>query len=44
MTYEPDADIVALFGSYPPLRTAGADALGFLRDRDADDLVAKSMG
>ena len=44
VTYEPDADIVALFGSYPPLRTAGADALGFLRDRDADDLVAKSMG
>lgn len=44
VTYRPDADTVALFGSYPPLRTDGADALGFIRDRDADDLVAKSLG
>lgn len=44
VTYEPEADLVALFGSYPPLRTDGADALGFIRDRDADDLVAKSFG
>ena len=43
VTYAPDADIAALFGSHPPLRTACADALGFLRDRDADDLVARSM-
>lgn len=44
VTYEPEDDLVALFGSYPPLRTDGADALGFIRDIDADDLVAKSLG
>ena len=43
VTYEPEDDLVALFGSYPPVQTDAADALGFLRDRDADDLVAKSI-
>ncbi|HWU61370.1 MAG TPA: NAD-dependent epimerase/dehydratase family protein [Ensifer sp.] len=43
VTYEPEADLVALFGSYPALRTDAADSLGFIRDRDADDLVAKSL-
>jgi D-erythronate 2-dehydrogenase len=41
--FEPDAETVALFGSYPDLHTATADRLGFLRDRNADDLVAKAI-
>jgi len=44
VTYEPEADLVVLFGSYPPLHTEAADALGFVRDRDADDLVVRSLG
>jgi D-erythronate 2-dehydrogenase len=43
ITYAADEDVVALFGSYPPLKTKAADALGFIRDADADDLVARSM-
>lgn len=43
ITFAPDADIVALFGSYPGLETATADRLGFTRDADADALVAHAM-
>ena len=43
VSYAPDAEIISLFGSYPDLKTEAADALGFLRDADCDDLVAKSM-
>jgi len=43
ITFVPDPDIVALFGSYPRLETKTADRLGFSRDRDADDLVANAM-
>ncbi len=41
--FEPDAEIVALFGSYPELVTETADQLGFTRDKDADALVAQAM-
>ena len=43
VTFAPDPALVALFGSYPRLETAGADALGFRRDADADALVRASM-
>ncbi len=43
VTFEPDADTVALFGSSPQLITETADALGFSRDADADALVASAL-
>jgi len=43
VTFEPDADTVALFGSSPQLITQTADALGFRRDADADALVASAL-
>lgn len=43
VTYAPDSELVALFGSYPRLDTATADRLGFARDRDADALVANAF-
>lgn len=41
--FEPDAETVALFGSYPGLQTETADRLGFTRDSDADALVAQAI-
>jgi len=43
VTYAPEDDLVALFGSYPAIETGIADRLGFRRDRDADELVARAM-
>lgn len=43
VSFEPDAELVALFGSYPQLRTDIADSLGFKADADADDLVRRSI-
>lgn len=43
ITFAPDPEIVALFGSYPGLITETADRLGFARDADADALVANAM-
>lgn len=43
VSYAPDPEMTALFGSYPHLETAAADALGFTRDRDADALISQSM-
>jgi naringenin degradation protein FdeJ len=43
VTYRPDPEIVALFGSYPDLKTDIADRLGFARDKDADDLVRNAL-
>lgn len=43
VTYAPDKELVALFGSYPPLETAIADRLGFARDVDAEALVHASF-
>lgn len=43
VTYAPDPETVALFGSYPDLETPIADKLGFTRDRDADDLVMRAL-
>jgi nucleoside-diphosphate-sugar epimerase len=37
--YEPDERIEAQFGRYPPLSTLRADALGFLHDGSAEELV-----
>jgi naringenin degradation protein FdeJ len=43
VTYRPDPEIVALFGSYPELKTEIADQLGFTRDGDADALVTHAF-
>jgi len=43
VTYQPDEDLVELFGSYPPIATQVADSLGFLRDLNADALVTRSF-
>ncbi|MCB1338196.1 MAG: NAD-dependent epimerase/dehydratase family protein [Maritimibacter sp.] len=43
ITYQPDPATVALFGSYPALETDTADRFGFVRDMDADALVAHAM-
>lgn len=43
VTYRPEEELVALFGSYPPIATQAADALGFTRDLDADALVTRSL-
>lgn len=43
VSFAPDPALVALFGSYPRLETAAADALGFSRDADAHALVRSAM-
>lgn len=43
ITFAPDPETVALFGSYPRLTTETANRLGFTRDADADALVQNSM-
>lgn len=43
ISFDPDPEIVALFGSYPQLETKTADRLGFTRDKDADALVRCAM-
>jgi D-erythronate 2-dehydrogenase len=43
VTFAPDPEIVALFGSYPALETATADRLGFRRDDDPDALVRNAL-
>lgn len=40
VTYSPDPEIIGLFGSYPNLETQTADDLGFISDKNADELVA----
>lgn len=41
--YEPDADLEALFGRYPPLRTPQAKARGFRHDGSALALVRQAL-
>ncbi len=41
--FEPQPDMVEMFGRFPPLRTPLADRLGFQGDRDVDDLVARAF-
>jgi len=43
ISFEPDPEIIDLFGSFPSLKTEVADALGFQRDADADALVLNSF-
>jgi len=43
ITFDPDPEIMSLFGSYPQLVTETADRLGFLRDADVDALVTNAM-
>ncbi len=43
ITYAPNAELISLFGSFPRLVTETADRLGFQRDTDADDLVARAL-
>lgn len=43
VTYTPDDELVALFGSYPQIATDIADGLGFSRDTNADALVRASL-
>ncbi|MFT4190622.1 MAG: NAD-dependent epimerase/dehydratase family protein [Comamonas sp.] len=42
--YRPDPFIERLFGSYPPLRTPAAEALGFASDGDVHRLVERALG
>lgn len=41
--YQPDERIEALFGRFPPLDTAAADALGFRADADLPSLVRQAL-
>ena len=41
VSFAPDPDVIALFGSHPNLTTQTADALGFDRDTDPATLVAR---
>ena len=41
--YAPNPEIMRNFGSYPPLATPAADALGLQHDGDADALVARAL-
>lgn len=43
VSFEPDDEIVSLFGSYPDLITKTADDLGFMRDTDSDMLVTRAF-
>ena len=43
VSYEPDADLEAQFGAYPPIETPIADRLGFTNDADAERLVARAL-
>ena len=43
VTYAPDPEIISLFGSFPKLTTPTAEALGFVREADADALVQNSL-
>ena len=41
--YEPDPRLEALFGAFPPMRTARADAAGFRDDGSVADLVGRAI-
>ena len=41
--YRPDPATGRMFGSYPPLRTQAAEALGFGHDQDIDALVGNAL-
>lgn len=43
VAYCPDPETIAAFGNFPPLITQTADRLGFIRDTDADALVAQAF-
>lgn len=42
VSYAPQAAVQRLFGSYPPLHTPGAEALGFRHDGDVDTLARRA--
>jgi nucleoside-diphosphate-sugar epimerase len=41
--FDPDPEIMRLFGRFPTLETPAAEALGFTKDRDIDALVADAI-
>ena len=43
VSYDPDPALEAIFASYPPLRTAIADTLGFRHDGSVDELVRAAL-
>jgi nucleoside-diphosphate-sugar epimerase len=43
VSWQPNAQLEAQFGAYPPLLTPTADALGFRHDGDAATLVARAL-
>jgi nucleoside-diphosphate-sugar epimerase len=43
IAYQPNAQLEAQFGAYPPLLTPTADSLGFRHDGDAAALVARAL-
>ena len=42
--FDPDAALQAQYGSYPPLFTPAAEALGFRHDGDVQALVGRALG
>jgi nucleoside-diphosphate-sugar epimerase len=43
VSYAPDAELEAAFGSYPPLATPAADEMGFSNDGDLSSLVERAL-
>ena len=43
LSFQPNAELEAQFGAYPPLYTPIADSLGFRHDGDAATLVARAL-
>ncbi len=43
VVFEPDEELVALFGQYPELKTETDDKLGFTRDKNVDALINNAM-
>ncbi|MFT6606224.1 MAG: nucleoside-diphosphate-sugar epimerase [Halocynthiibacter sp.] len=43
ITFSPDAEAVALFGSFPAVQTTAAEQAGFLRDTNIDALVRAAI-
>ncbi len=43
VSYRPDAQLEAVFGSFPPLQARAAEQLGFRHDGDVEGLIEKAM-
>lgn len=43
VSYQPDAQLEAAFGAFPPLRASAAETLGFAHDGDVDRLIERAI-